>query len=32
MEWVSLRGMAAIVIFCLIKLEESEEKRDLSKH
>ncbi len=32
MEWVSLGGMAAPIIFCLIKLEEGEEKRDLSKH
>ncbi len=32
MEWVSLGGMAAIAIFYLIKLEEGEEKRDLSKH
>lgn len=32
MEWVFLVGMAAVAIFCLIKLEEREEKRGLNKY
>ncbi len=31
MEWVFLGGMAIAAIFCLIKLEDREERRDTRK-